>query len=98
MTNERAKQILCMSEQEAWRSGITLEEHKEAISVAVKALEMKQKRGEWIKTIVVEEPKKNKRSYAKCSCCGVYFKPFSFADREFYFCPKCGSDNRNRRK
>ena len=40
MTNERAKQILCMSEQEAWRSGITLEEHREAISVAVKAIDI----------------------------------------------------------
>lgn len=39
MTRERAIQILKMNEQEKWRSGITAEEEKEAVDMAVKALQ-----------------------------------------------------------
>ena len=38
MSIERAIQILKMNEQEKWRSGVTVEEEKEAISMAVEAL------------------------------------------------------------
>ena len=34
------------------------------------------------------------RSFAKCKVCGCEFKPYSFAVKEFDFCPKCGADMR----
>ena len=88
MTNERAKQILCMSEQEAWRSGITLEEHKEAISVAVKALEMKQNRGEWIESKHCSDW--GDQLY-NCSVCG-----YQTTNYKQNYCSFCGSDNRRK--
>lgn len=39
MTRKRAIQILKMNEQGKWRSGITAEEEKEAVDMAIKALE-----------------------------------------------------------
>lgn len=43
MTRERAIQILKMNEQEKWRSGITAEEEKEAVDMAIEALNKQDK-------------------------------------------------------
>lgn len=43
MTIERAIQILKMNEQCKWRSGITAEEEKEAVDMAVEALKKQDK-------------------------------------------------------
>lgn len=52
-------------------------------------------RGEWAKEYL-QIDEHHFRSYAKCKVCGCSFKPYSFAVKEFDFCPKCGSDNRKR--
>ena len=50
-------------------------------------------RGEWIKkSLQIDEH--HFRSYAKCKVCGCSFKPYSFAVKEFDFCPECGADMR----
>ena len=48
--------------------------------------------GEWIREIVVEEPRKNKRAYARCSACGCRFDHYGIAAKHFDFCPKCGAE------
>lgn len=50
--------------------------------------------GKWMKEIIVEEPRKNKRAYARCTECGVRFNHYKFAVLHFDFCPKCGADMR----
>lgn len=50
--------------------------------------------GEWIREVIVEEPRKNKRAYARCSSCGCLYNHYLVAVKHFDFCPKCGSDNR----
>ena len=53
----------------------------------------KRPHGEWIKErLQIDE--RHFRSFAKCKVCGCEFKPYSFAVKEFDFCPKCGSDMR----
>ena len=49
------------------------------------------KKGKWIKEIVVEEPRKNKRAYARCSSCGRLYNHYLVAVKHFDFCPKCGA-------
>lgn len=52
--------------------------------------------GEWIKErLQIDE--RHFRSFAKCKVCGCEFKPYSFAVKEFDFCPKCGADMRKER-
>lgn len=46
MIRERAIQILKMNEQGKWRSGITAEEEKEAVDMAIKALK-ERPHGKW---------------------------------------------------
>ena len=49
--------------------------------------------GEWKKErLQIDE--RHFRSFAKCKVCGCEFKPYSFAVKEFDFCPKCGADMR----
>lgn len=45
---------------------------------------------------IMYKEKKGYRSYARCTHCKVLFKPYSFAVREFDFCPKCSADMRKR--
>lgn len=55
--------------------------------------EPKRQHGEWIKEhLQIDEH--HFRSFAKCEICGCKFKPYSFAVKEFDFCPKCGADMR----
>lgn len=49
--------------------------------------------GEWVKEYL-QIDEHHFRSFAKCKVCGCSFKPYSFAVKEFDFCPKCGSDMR----
>ena len=60
----------------------------------VELLEKAQRpHGEWIKErLQIDE--RHFRSFAKCKVCGCAFKPYSFAAKEFDFCPKCGADMR----
>ena len=52
--------------------------------------------GEWIKErLQIDE--RHFRSFAKCKVCGCEFTPYSFAVKEFDFCPKCGADMRKER-
>lgn len=51
--------------------------------------------GKWEKDIV-QVDERHFRSFARCTNCACSFKPYSFAVKEFDFCPKCGSDNRPR--
>ena len=50
--------------------------------------------GEWIREVIFEEPRKNKRAYARCSSCGCYYNHYLVAVKHFDFCPKCGADMR----
>lgn len=52
---------------------------------------LEPKQGEWIKEIIVEEPRKNKRAYARCSACGCLYNHYGVAVKHFDFCPKCGA-------
>jgi len=52
-------------------------------------------RGEWVKEYL-QIDEHHFRSYAKCKVCGCSFKPYSFAVKEFDFCPKCGVDMRKK--
>ena len=49
------------------------------------------KQGEWIREVIVEEPRKNKRAYARCSACGCLYNHYGVAVKHFNFCPKCGA-------
>ena len=62
----------------------------EAYLMACKALE-EPKQGEWIREVVVEEPRKNKRAYARCSACDCRYNHYGVAVKHFDFCPKCGA-------
>lgn len=64
-----------------------------AYFLAIEALKDRP-HGEWMKEIIVEEPRKNKRAYARCTECGVLFNHYKFAVLHFFFCPICGSDMR----
>lgn len=111
MTIERAIQILKMNEQAKWRSGITYEEEKEAVDMAIEALKTdidlddayeqgyacgwKERFG---------EPKglhgewiihRNKQGAHIYSVCSKCNVPH--LDTDFpNFCENCGSDNRKR--
>lgn len=76
MTRERAIQILKMNEQEKWRSGITAEEEKEAVDMAIEALKEQRPHGKIVK---------DEKGYPMCSRCG---EKSSF----WNFCPRCGAD------
>lgn len=65
----------------------------EALDMAIEALNEQRPHGEWAKEYL-QIDEHHFRSYAKCKVCGCSFKPYSFAVKEFDFCPKCGSDNR----
>ena len=47
--------------------------------------------GRWIREVIVEEPRKNKRAYARCSSCGRLYNHYLVAVKHFDFCPKCGA-------
>lgn len=58
-----------------------------------KAPIVERPRGEWIKeSLQIDEY--HFRSFAKCKVCNCGFRPYSFAVKEFDFCPKCGADMR----
>jgi len=84
MKTEKAIVILRMGEQARWRSGVTVEEEKEAVDMAIEALKGKRPHGEWI-------PCKDD-NFCKCSECNQ----IAMSEERFNFCPRCGSDNRKR--
>ena len=60
-----------------------------AVALGVPYEEHKQ--GEWIREVVVEEPRKNKRAYARCSSCGCRYNHYGVAVKHFDYCPNCGA-------
>ena len=75
--------------QEIWRAGITMEEEKEAVNMAIEALK-EPKQGEWIV--------KNDEMEVFCSVCD---KPLPCSDEYDYetnYCPNCGARMRGDEK
>ena len=93
MNRERAIQILKMNEQEKWRSGITSEEEKEAVDMAIEALKEQRPHGEWreceVKNIFGEKMK-----VYECSNCKRKNIGDIWIMCKLSFCPHCGADMR----
>lgn len=60
-----------------------VDDTREAIDMAIEALQAESKTGEWID--VENEP------YCECSVCGAYIDNL---DDDYAFCPRCGADMR----
>lgn len=92
---------LKMSKYIIYNANATLEiiqnnEIERCISFIEDAPTIERPHGEWIKECL-QIDERPFRSFAKCKVCGCGFKPYSFAVKEFDFCPKCGSDMRKER-
>ena len=86
MKSEKAIAILRMGEQARWRSGVTVEEEKEAVDMAIEALEEEPRpHGEWI---YHKEWEVDGECAFECSKCGMG------TDVDYNFCPNCGADMR----
>lgn len=62
---------------------MVVDDTREAIDMAIEALQAEPKTGEWID--VENEP------YCECSVCGAYIDNL---DDDYAFCPRCGADMR----
>lgn len=78
MTIKEAVKILRMNEQEKWRSGISVEDEREAVKMAIEALKEQRPHGEW----KYESYGQYLSSY-KCSNCGFH------GDKQWISCPYC---------
>ena len=75
MTNEEA-----IKEIKKWIDGCPFADTKEALDLAIKALEDRTQ-GKWV---MDNEHTKNPLLWYKCNLCGVYQSPTNF-------CPNCGA-------
>ena len=84
MSPEKAIAIIKMGEQARWRSGVTIEEEKEAFVMAIEALKGQRPHGEW----VLDKEFSFVLNIYECSKCRFN------GSKRWHFCPNCGADMR----
>jgi hypothetical protein len=100
MTREQAKHWLEI-ELKTWEYECKSKHPiKEALSVAIKALEQEPRKGRWINKHHADEDGLDESCSAECSSCHKrsrgYAREMGYGLKFMYydFCPNCGSDNR----